>query len=312
MGKSSNSAHRRNDGTSSRTEQRIPLHPKGAHLLARIAADDDEAMRIYSHEAFLICQRCYIGSKRPEVIDPETLTCVDTPACMARANERWIREANKEVITMADSAKALAAPKDLRPLIQAALRQGWTIEAQSEHDVFVDPAGNKVSSIPRHRNGTDYRLFKNVRADLVKAGLHLTGRPPKGVTVEHPLHPERKTPPPVLGVQPEPKVSSHTDGPLVPGSTRPLHQNERPVPITPPPPTFPRLDTLLAIAAKAKDVEQASELMTKAAELLGKDTTSHDNLMAEAVGLLDTVKLSDVEQEYLTYAKHYPRIRKES
>lgn len=293
-------------------EQSVTPYVRALDRLAKadgIQAYDQREGRI---DVFLICERCYYGSKNPEVIDPRTLRCTNTRACRARANEHWMKEAE-----MGNLSKAqLSAPRDLRPLIDAALRAGWTLEHQTDHDVLVTPAGVKATSIPRHRSGFDYRQFKNTRADLIRNGLHLTGRPPKGFKVEHPVspHPERAKPEPVIerqnGHAKPVTVTSVIDGPLVPGTTRPAvvqptRQNEKPFVETPKLQTFPLLDALAERQRAAIRVNEASELMSKAAALLrDKD---RDDLLAEAVRLLDTVSLSPIELEYLAYAEAHRR-----
>lgn len=62
--------------------------------------------------------------------------------------------------------------KDLRPLYQEALSQGWRVEKRknSGHNVWISPRGRKVfhSSSP-----SDWRSNRNFTAMLKRQGLQL-------------------------------------------------------------------------------------------------------------------------------------------
>jgi predicted RNA binding protein YcfA (HicA-like mRNA interferase family) len=68
---------------------------------------------------------------------------------------------------MAESASAI--PKDLRPLVKLARKQGWTFErTNGGHFCFTDPQGGRWIA---PGTSSDMRGIRNTRAMLVRGGL---------------------------------------------------------------------------------------------------------------------------------------------
>jgi hypothetical protein len=189
---------------------------------------------------------------------------------------------------MTSSEAKNAAPKEYKTIIDSAARQGWSFSRDgSGHLAVRNPGTGQVVTISTTANDAG-RHFRNTRSNFLRAGLRLQGRVPK-------VNPLLDL---AVSEAAKPKVTSLVDGPL---SITPPRQNEKPVAIAPPKEVFPILEALEERQRVGVRVHEATELMSQAAALLrDKD---RDDLLAEAVRLLDTVKLSPVEIEYLAFAK---------
>ncbi len=70
------------------------------------------------------------------------------------------------------SAKRRLGCKEVRPLVSAALRMGWTLHPGGKHDRLVSPDGDCVLGVPGSPQG-DGRALTRLKCKLRQRGVEV-------------------------------------------------------------------------------------------------------------------------------------------
>ncbi len=68
-------------------------------------------------------------------------------------------------------AKSRLIPKQYKPLVEAALANGWRLKPCTRHNSLLSPDGSTIVTVPC--TPSEYRGWANTRAELRRAGVRV-------------------------------------------------------------------------------------------------------------------------------------------